>query len=261
MSGLGDLHCRYRAAPGDNQGADLILFVHGIGCSGDDFAGAWDAPELAPHALLAPDLPGSGRSPAATDDAGTMEAHARALRGAVDGLDYARLHIVGHSLGGAPTLLLARDAGAIKLASLVHIEGNLIAEDCSMMSRRTSEMDQAAFVEQKFSRIVAASANSDDPQIQRWSPLLAQCDPASIYRSCCSLVAWSEGGELLEIFRALTVPKIYAYGEHTVLQPVLAAVGEIDKKCFDDTGHFVATENPGAFYPWLAGWLARVCTR
>ncbi|MCP5368098.1 MAG: alpha/beta hydrolase [Hyphomicrobiales bacterium] len=252
MTGASDIARRFRPPPG--PGGDLVLFVHGLGCDGGDFAGAWDCQALDGLGLLAPDLPGCGDSPDRGTDAGTVESHAAALAALLAEVDYGRLHIVAHSMGGAPALLLARD-GAPRLASFVNIEGNLIAEDCSMMSRRASEMDEALFVGQKFARIVAASARAEDPQTRRWSALLGRCDPAAVHRTCRSLVEWSDGGELLAAFHALAVPEVYAYGERTVLPPVLHAVRGIETKCFKDTGHFVMTENPAAFYPWLAGWL------
>jgi pimeloyl-ACP methyl ester carboxylesterase len=236
-------------------GKDLVLLLHGIGCVKESFAALWEAPELAGLALLAPDLPGHGASQGLTPEAWTMEGMASALRDllAERVTEGRRLHLVAHSMGGAVGLLLAREAW-LSLASFVNVEGNLIAEDCDLLSRRTAEMDLALFRDRKFDRLKARSRAAEDPGLRAWAGWVEACPAEAFHASARSLVAWSDGGELLRIFRSLAVPKAYVFGERSANPAVLTRLGAIEQVPIADCGHFVMTEKPAA----LARAVSRV---
>ena len=61
------------------EGRDLVLFLHGIGCVKENFAAFWGAPDFAGLALLAPDLPGHGASQGLLPESLTMEGMASVL--------------------------------------------------------------------------------------------------------------------------------------------------------------------------------------
>jgi pimeloyl-ACP methyl ester carboxylesterase len=236
-------------------GKDLVLLLHGIGCVKESFAALWEAPELAGLALLAPDLPGHGASQGLTPEAWTMDdlLAERVTEGR-------RLHLVAHSMGGAVGLLLAREAW-LSLASFVNVEGNLIAEDCDLLSRRTAEMDLALFRDAKFDRLKARARAAEDPGLRAaedpglraWAGWVEACPAEAFHASARSLVAWSDGGALLDIFRSLDLPKAYVFGERSANPAVLARLGAIERVPIADCGHFVMTEKPAA--------LARVVGR
>lgn len=52
-----DVAFQYRAASDD-----LVIFIHGLGCSKETFENIWDCPALNGFSLLAYDMPGFGRS-------------------------------------------------------------------------------------------------------------------------------------------------------------------------------------------------------
>jgi pimeloyl-ACP methyl ester carboxylesterase len=235
-------------------GKDLVLLLHGIGCVKESFAALWEAPELAGLALLAPDLPGHGASQGLTPEAWTMEGMASALRDllAERVTEGRRLHLVAHSMGGAVGLLLAREAW-LSLASFVNVEGNLIAEDCDLLSRRTAVMDLALFRDAKFDRLKARARAAEDPGLRAWAGWVEACPAEAFHASARSLVAWSDGGALLDICRSLDLPKAYVFGERSANPAVLARLGAIERVPIADCGHFVMTEKPAA--------LARVVGR
>ena len=90
----------YRQA---GTGEDLLL-IHGLGSSGADWA-FQEAPLAAHFRLLMPDLRGCGRSPASA--VASIGDHARDLWALVDRLSISRVHVLGHSLGGAVALEMA----------------------------------------------------------------------------------------------------------------------------------------------------------
>ncbi len=91
-----------------------IVFLHGFGADLSSWRAVL-APLEASHRLLAIDLPGHGRSlvPAQVG----FEALVDAVQSVLDEEGLSRVHLVGHSLGGAVALALA-EAGTLDLRSL-----------------------------------------------------------------------------------------------------------------------------------------------
>jgi pyruvate dehydrogenase E2 component (dihydrolipoyllysine-residue acetyltransferase) len=109
------------AVLGDTEsGHDPVVFVHGYG--GDK--NSWlfvQEPIAADRVTYALDLPGHGASSKDVGD-GTIQTLARAVLGFLDAVGVNRVHLVGHSMGGAVVTALAADpAAAGKVASLTLI--------------------------------------------------------------------------------------------------------------------------------------------
>ena len=109
------------AVLGDTESAnDPVLFVHGYG--GDK--NSWlfvQEPIAADRVTYALDLPGHGASSKDVGD-GTIETLAKAVVGFLDTVGVNRVHLVGHSMGGAVVTAVAADpAAAGKVASLTLI--------------------------------------------------------------------------------------------------------------------------------------------
>ena len=82
-----------------------LLLLHGIGSTHDDFAAL--RPRLeAEYCVLAPDLPGHGRSPAPAHRP-TIAAIADAIEADLDELGWRRVHVLGNSIGARVALELA----------------------------------------------------------------------------------------------------------------------------------------------------------
>jgi len=82
-----------------------LLLLHGIGSTHDDFAAL--RPQLdAQYQVLAPDLPGHGRSPALPRRP-TIAAIADAVTADLDELGVGRVHVLGNSIGARVALELA----------------------------------------------------------------------------------------------------------------------------------------------------------
>jgi pyruvate dehydrogenase E2 component (dihydrolipoamide acetyltransferase) len=103
---------------GDTEsGNDPVLFVHGYG--GDK--NSWlfvQEPIAADRATYALDLPGHGASTKDVGD-GTIETLVHAVLGFINKVGVKRVHLVGHSMGGAVITAVAADPAAEgKVASL-----------------------------------------------------------------------------------------------------------------------------------------------
>jgi pimeloyl-ACP methyl ester carboxylesterase len=235
-------------------GPDLVLFVHGIGCVKESFDGAWEAEELSGYSLLAPDLPGHGASPLADGFACGMEDFAAVLGGLLGHYRFEHLHVVAHSLGGVPGLLLA-GMQEFSPVSFTNIEGNLVAEDCGMLSRRAASMPFEAFRDVNFRRLLPAAAQSEDPAMRLWAGWAKSADPRAFYLGAVSLVEWSDDGRLLDMYRALAIPRLYVYGERSANPAAIEAIRDLPMEEIPDCGHFVMNERPDLFYPLLAHFI------
>lgn len=98
--------------------AEPLLFVHGWGVSSAAFSAFLD--RLAEHyRVLAPDLPGFGRSPP-LEGAVSYEAYADVLAGVLDDRGIARAHVAGLSMGGGIALTFAvRHPGRVRALVLM----------------------------------------------------------------------------------------------------------------------------------------------
>jgi 3-oxoadipate enol-lactonase len=82
-----------------------LLLIHGLGCSGADWAFQVAAFEKRFRVII-PDLPGSGHSPPPRGEY-TIDGFASALWALLDHLDVSRTNIIGFSFGGAVALEMA----------------------------------------------------------------------------------------------------------------------------------------------------------
>src|SRR5271167_2637951 len=82
-----------------------LLLIHGLGCSGADWAFQVAALEKGFRVII-PDLPGCGHSPPPQGEY-TMAGFATALWSLLDHLGVARTNIIGFSMGGAVALEMA----------------------------------------------------------------------------------------------------------------------------------------------------------
>jgi len=242
------------AVVSERLGTETVLFVHGLGCCKESFASAFQDGRLSPFGLVAVDLPGFGESSRPREFSFAMEDQAAVLHQLLDRLGVRRVHLVAHSMGGAPALLLARRLGD-RLVTFVDIEGNLVAEDCSMISRRTARASFERFQRVGLPALRTAARESTEPAMRPFSSWLALADPWAFWRSSISLVRWSDSGELLRTLLELPVPAAYVYGERSVLETVRSQLSGVALLAVARSGHFVMQDAPEEFWPLLERFL------
>jgi pimeloyl-ACP methyl ester carboxylesterase len=235
------------------KGPELILFIHGLGCTKESFYHAFAAPELEKLSLLAPDLVGFGDSSRPDGFSCRMEDHAAVLSTLINTIGADAVHIAAHSMGGAVGLLLAEQLGEI-VSSFVSVEGNLVGEDCGLLSRRTAGVSYPEFRSRVFDEIKSIVGGSSNEDVRHW---LEKSDPLAFYRSAVSLVKWSDSGALLPKFEAFQERALFIYGEQSdgIFETErLRAVRRIE---IPESGHFSMLDNPGEFYKAIAGHISR----
>lgn len=242
-------HAHVAVARRDGPAA-VVLFLHGLGCSKDSFAAAWGVEALEDYLLVAPDLVGFGDSSDPPGFPYRMEDQARICDALVERLPRRPLHVVAHSMGCAVALLMMACREG-RLASFVCAEGNLVAEDCSRISRRAIRVPFDRFQSQYFPMIRAQSAAEHPPRTA-----IDRTTARALYGSCRSLVSWSDSGKLLASFLALSCPRICLYGDRGDAPQAVRGIDGIEVRPVAEAGHFLMNDNPEAFYGALSAFLA-----
>lgn len=228
-----------------NSGPDLMLFLHGLGCSKQNWRYAWSAPALYGYSLLAIDLPGFGASPRPAGFGYDLEDQAAVLASVIDAHASRRLCLVAHSMGGAVATLLPTRA-ARRVDALILVEGRLVRSSCGIAAVAADvgpeQFDAETFPQ--FRRKVAAD--------RRAAFDLDRTDQRAFYLSSKSLIKWTAGDGLVSRLAGFECPVAFVYGADNRHLQELALLGPGILHEVADAGHFVMNDNPGEFYPLLA---------
>lgn len=222
---------------------EFIVFLHGLACSWDSFTNVFDYNYLNDKSILIPAILGFGKSSKPIDFSYTMEAHAELIEELLLSVCKGKIHIVGHSMGGAIGLLFS-DKIFSKTLSFTNVEGNLIKEDCGLLSRGIASITLDEYRKNLYkSQLIEYK---DHIQLR-----FRESVPEALYYSAVSLVQWSDSGKLLDKFKSLNCRKSYFYGEYNKTAPALKKLDFVQKCMINNSGHAMSSENPSEFYSHL----------
>jgi pimeloyl-ACP methyl ester carboxylesterase len=224
-----------------------IVLLHGLGCSKESFAEAFEGSYFPERlTLLAPDLIGHGSSSKPDDFSYDLAEQSELVVGLLNELAIDKVAIIAHSMGNVPGLLLTQKG--LDLFGYFCLEGNLTLADCSI-SARVAKYSEYDFVNKLFPLT---------PQRFRCRGSLEETAASStaFYRSARSLVDWSASERLLPLYMDLTVEKAYFYGEESKATSVIADWDTKEVIAISGAGHFLMNDNPEMTYGEIAGRLA-----
>jgi len=226
---------------------EVILFLHGLACSSDSFRDVWKQHYFPDKSILTVDIAGFGRSSENEDFSYKMEDQAGLIEKLLEQLPDWKFHIAAHSMGGAIALLFSQVFYS-RVLSFTNIEGNLVSEDCGLLSQETISRSFDVYKNRLYKKHVNAFKDHDQLHFE-------QSTPAAIYRSAESLVQWSDSGRILEKFRELRCRKSYFYGEENKDMAVISELDFAKQYMISNSGHGMMTENPEEFYTKLAEFI------
>ena len=241
---------KYRSA-----GRELVLFIHGLGCSKESFYDAWNAPELKKYSLLALDLPGFGESSQDTRFSYSMEDHAGVSYELLRRFKQRKVHVVGHSMGGAVAVLLAKK-NTRRFISLMNVDGCLGSQNINNQTN-VSAPTYEEFTAKLEARIAASLGTPNENGLVHWYEWSRKSSPEGFTRSDESLIEWARSGKIIKAFLDLPMKKTYFYPQRGTFPRSLTRARNVKKIMIPDTGHFIMNDNPKDFYAALARELGR----
>lgn len=232
-------------------GDDLLLCLHGLGCAKESFDAAYRLDPLTDLTICAFDFPGhgdSGRLPDAADY--SIQSYADLTVEIIRQLAPRRIFLLCHSMGCAVGLVATQDLPRATVGAFISVEGNLVSQDCGLVSRRVAGQprDEVVADHRRFRSDLAASPRTD---LQAWGDWYAQADPVALHRMAGSLVEWSDSGKLLGLFRSQPCPA-YIHGSESDLDYLLPSLHGIPIFEIPGSGHFPMVDNPDAFWQVVA---------
>lgn len=241
------------AAKVRRTGGTCLVFLHGIGCTMESFDGAFLAKELQGYSICTFDFPGHGESSGLSGSDYSLQMYADIADQVIRRLSFDRLCIVGHSMGGAVAIIATQ--GRSDIECLVNADGNLVAQDCGLVSRDIAAQSSAAFTHQGYEQFVAALQSSSRTDLRTWGQWCTKATPEALHQAARSLVEWSDSGKLFELFNALP-HKAYLYGAQDDKGYLLNQINDATISAVPGAGHFMMLDNPDFFYRLLSETLA-----
>jgi pimeloyl-ACP methyl ester carboxylesterase len=226
---------------------DTILYVHGLGCSSDDFIGMTEQPALEGCRLVSYDQPGCGRSPYDVDHPVNIDCLVDVMEAFVNAIALDRFLLVGASMGGLVGLLYA-ERHPDKLRGFINVEGNLTSEDC-IFSRHVVGNSFEHFDENVFPKIKQAVAARRGQGFAKHLAVVQQANPRAYYDNSFQLVDYSDNGNLLDRFLALPTEKYFVYGDENRHLKYLPRLRQSSCRVFEvaQANHFLFYDDPKAF--------------
>jgi pimeloyl-ACP methyl ester carboxylesterase len=226
---------------------DTLLYVHGLGCSGEDFLEMMEQQSLQGCRLVSYDHPGCGSSPYDVNHPLNIDCLVEVLEAFIDAMKLDGFLLVGGSMGGLIGLLYA-ERNPDKIKGFVNVEGNLTSEDC-IFSRFVVGHTFDHFEENVFPQIKQSVATRRGRGFAGHLAVVQRANPRAYYDHSQQLVEYSDDGTLLNRFLALPMEKYFVYGEENRHLTYLPTLRQSSCCVFEvpQANHFLFYDDPKAF--------------
>jgi len=229
-----------------------ILFLHGFGSTKEDYADIMFWPAFQDHAVLAYDAPGYGGSRVADASKLSIPFLVSVARTMLSKFDIDRFHLVGHSMGGLTSLMLAHELGN-RVLSFTNIEGNVAPEDCFLSRQIITHFDENPedFLGEFQERARAQSFFSHHLYSVALPLKVQLSSPRPIFES---MVQLSDDDPLLTWFIDLPGSCAFVHGDQNAGLTYLPKLreGGVDVVSIPHSGHFPMYANPPAMWAAIA---------
>jgi len=237
-----------------------IVFLHGFGSSKEDYADIVRQASLIDFPFLAYDAPGCGETDCSNLGKVSIPFLVKTALKVLEHEKFERFHLVGHSMGGLTSLILA-DLEPDRVLSFIDIEGNIAPEDC-FLSRQIID-HPASDADEFFQHFIARALHAPEYS----SPLYAASLKHKVRAEAVpgifsSMVDLSDNGDLMNKFLNLPCPKMFMYGDQNRTLSYLSHIKSKGVRLSEisECGHFPMYSNPPMMWGDIADFLNR-CPR
>ena len=247
------LRIEYFLRPGKGE---TVLYLHGLGCSKDDFIESADVRELEAHTLVGFDFPGCGRSPYPENVTIGIDDLVEITNIFVSRLSLGDLVVVAHSMGGLVGLLYVKNYSE-HVKGFVNIEGNLASEDC-FFSRKVIQYDLDGFKKTLLPKVFQNLSGSTNKGYKKHFEIFkTYSSPKAIFDCCPSLVDYSDNGNLIQVLAELKIPKLFIHGSENSSLSYIPMLKEKGCEVVEIAGadHFPGYDNPRDFYKVISSFV------
>jgi pimeloyl-ACP methyl ester carboxylesterase len=221
-----------------------IVFLHGFGSTKEDYADIIQYSELNNYSFLAYDAPGCGETTCDSLTHISIAFLVDTARAMLKHFSIQHFHLIGHSMGGLTSLILA-DQNPKRVLSFANIEGNISPEDC-FLSRQIIDYpvdDAQVFFDHFIQRTRLSLSYSVSMYASRLPYTVRAIAVPSIFKS---MVELSDHGDLMDKFLNLLCPTLFMYGDQNQSLSYLNTIKkkEVLLKEVPQCGHFPMYSNP-----------------
>jgi pimeloyl-ACP methyl ester carboxylesterase len=231
-----------------------IVYMHGLACSGEDFAGAAEDHTLAQYQRLALTYPGCDGTPYPADAQLHLDNLVEVTHDVVSVLGLHNLVLVGHDIGGIIALRYADKYPPHDVKGVVSVEGNLHPSDCFLTSQIMVGAEDRESLRRRF-------AASDNPGFRHYATQLERTNPRALQDYAGSAVEQTDRGDLFDRFTRFlgTTSTLFMCGSSNVQS--IGYLDELENAGIDtvvipDSGHFPHIDNPTSYFRALGEFMA-----
>ncbi len=240
-----------------------LLFLHGLGESGQCFKEVFEERQFDNCNIIVPDLTGYGKSSESADGDYGFEAHVKKLWRIIADLRIHELIVIGHSMGGDIGTLLCASDKKDRIVKFVNIEGNITHFDL-FISHEAVKAAEAGnfdhwFQNEFMTEKVLEEWGQKYPSCRRYHSSLRDCRPEAFLANARELcqrnraLPGKQKSETGRIYCSLSIPKVFCYGTESIASGTIGFLKEnkLEYKVFDDAFHWLMIDKAKEFYSFL----------
>ena len=240
-----------------------LLFLHGLGESGQCFQEVFEDRRFDNCNIIVPDLIGYGKSSEAADGDYGFGAHIEKLWKIIEYFKIHDLIVIGHSMGGDIATLLCASDKKNKIVKFVNIEGGLTQYDLFISQETVNAAETGNFAQWFHDEFMTAKVLKDwgqkYPSCKRYYSSLRDCRPEAFLsnaRELCqrnTALPGKQRSETGRIYCSLSIPRVFCYGTESLSSGTIDFLEEnkLKYQSFDDTFHWLMIDKAREFYSFL----------
>lgn len=226
----------------------MLLLIHGLGSSKEDFLSIFKYRDLTANNILIPDLVGHGDSSKPSSFSYLMADQAAILRQLLSALSIKNsIVLIAHSMGGPIAISLAELLGN-RIIGMIYAEGNIDEGDCFFSKTVIDSFSSEDWKARGFDQFLLKFQNNQE--MTAFAKTFSKAGPETIYGSSRDLYRVSKEDMLLMRLVQLSIPVLGVFGAKNTgkFSSEKKLLSKFPVRFIPDAGHAMMHDNPDFFY-------------